>query len=255
MFNKLFLAYVKEEDFVAGVVSINLVNQTVTLKDENEELGDYKIEDVVLLQEIGMYNENVRIFDRDVFKLKDDSLVEIELVDEGEVILHALNEKLERIESSVPTKHIEETIKHVLASQAELIGSIFELEVEEDNRLDFNVKIVKDHDGQHFTYFYACNNKDKEEIDLIKVLYMGHQLLEEEDYERRTLSYDVFLDSLEAKTLTEVSPQELHNFVLGATYGQSTEVAEDDCEEEEVEEWEESCEEESCDDCEEERPW
>jgi hypothetical protein len=214
-FNKMALAYLPEQGIVAGVVSVNLIEQTVTLNTDEGEVGTFQLSQVEILPELVIIDESVRVFHKDVLITGNQELIMIEHVGNGEVVFHALNEELEIIESSESTPYAQEVVDEMSKGVGlDVVGNIHEIEVE-DNAFDFNVKVVKDFNGQHFTYFYALNNKVAQEIDLIAVSFIGDVDVEGQDHERRTISYDVFLDSLEARTLVEVTNQEFANFIVG----------------------------------------
>jgi hypothetical protein len=214
MFNKIFLAYVPKEDVIAGVVSVNLLEQTVELKTDEENLGNFPIKEVVLLQEVAVINEVERVFDHDVLSTGSGELLLVDLQDNGKVVIHKLNDNLEVIQSSSELDIQEKLDELEDGVGVEIVASFFDLEVEDDS-FDFNVKIVKDYNGEYFTYFYALNNKATKEIDLIAVSFVGDVEVEGQEHERRTISYEVFTDSLEARTLVEVSNQEFANFIVG----------------------------------------
>jgi hypothetical protein len=224
MFNKMVLAFVPEQDIIAGVVSVNLMNQTASLKTDEGDLGEFSLNDIILLQEVGLVNGVERVFDKDVLEVYN-GLVLVEVVERGEVVFHALDDKLEILESSEPTPHVQETLDEFDKDGISVVGSIFELEVEDDT-FDFNVKVVKDFNGTFFSYFYALNNKAEQQIDLIAVSFVGDVQVEGTEHERRTISHEVFLDSLEAKTLVEVSEQEFSNFIIGV-FGQEAPTLQD----------------------------
>lgn len=83
--------------------------------------------------------------------------------------------------------------------------------VEEDDIFDFNIKITRDINEN---YFYACNNKDSQEVDLIKVIFIGGLLLEEENYSRKTVSYFDFNEMLSKKELIEDSQSGLLEYAM-----------------------------------------
>lgn len=211
MFNqKNVIGFSKETGVLGAIGEISYLNGTVTLVDDNEELHVVSLDSVVFLEEVGTIGEVV-VFNRDVLGTIDGKRYEVELQSNGkDVILFLLDDKLNRLEEG---EIIEKSNLSVLEPYVTLLGSIFELELELPV-VDFNIKIVKDFNGQHFTYFYACNNKETGEIDLIKVVFIGATLLEE-DYARTTLTHEEFLDAVANGTLKEVSPQELMNYATG----------------------------------------
>jgi hypothetical protein len=238
MFNKKILGYVEKADTLLPVKAVDIIEQTVTLVDEDGETAVIPMSEVELLQELGEFQGRA-VFNRDVFQRKDDKLIEVELQDDGTVVFHVLNDKLERELSG--TKVDAQTTFDRIDRHATLIANIYELEVIEEEAYDFNfnIKVVKDYNGQFYTYYYACNNKQNEEIDLIKVVFVGHNLIEEEDYIRKTVSYEEFAELVHTQELEDVSQQELANYAYGVLAGVNN-VEEDDFEEDfEEEDWEE----------------
>jgi len=201
MFKKS-IGYVAEINLLGEVAGVDFRNGLYVLVDDNGEEHAVKIEDVEILEEAFVLH-GLSIFNKDVLGSIEGKLYQVELHGE-DVQLHLLDDNLEVVASGevfTPTEDVVKGFEQIF----DLQGNIYELIPELPQKPDFNIKIVKDFDGKHFTYFYACNNKETEEVDLIKVVFIGHQLLEEE-YTRITLSYDVFQDSIEAGTLKEVSP-------------------------------------------------
>lgn len=211
---KNVIGFAKEAGVLGAIGEISYLKGTATLVAENEELFVVQLDDVTFLEEVGSIGEAV-IFNRDVLGTVDGKLYEVELQANGtDIKLHLLDNKLNRVEEG---ETIDKSNLSVLEPYVELLGSIFELELELPV-VDFNIKIVKNFNGQFITYFYACNNKETGEIDLIKVVFVGASLLEE-DYTRKTLNHDEFLDAIENGTLKDVSPQELQNYATGVRYG------------------------------------
>lgn len=221
MLDKRYIGFIAEENVIADVVGVNFRDGVIVLQSADNEVYVVSQDAVELLKEAFVLHDKV-VFDKDVLGSIEGKLYQVELFADGEVRLHTLNERLES--ASVghkfnPSKEVCEQLEKVL----DIAGSIYELQEQVDERLDFNIAIVKDFDGEHYTYFYACNNLETNEIDLIKVVFVGHKLLKEESYERRTLSHEVYLDSLDAGTLKEVSPQELMSFATGTLYNNQEE--------------------------------
>jgi hypothetical protein len=226
MFKKA-IGYVKEEDFLGVVGAVDFISNTVTLVGDEESRVFDKDNVEVLYHAFTLPQEDhsVDVYDKDVLGAINGNLYQVELHKDGNVQLHNINEKLEVTSSGekfIPTSSIIVDLSKVM----ELQGSVYELEVEV--KPDFNVEIVKKNDGKHFAYYYACNNKEHEEIDLIKVLYFGSTLLKEENYERITVTYDDYLNSVEKGLLKSVTPSELQNYVTGVTYGVDTSANDND---------------------------
>lgn len=215
MFKKA-LGYVEKEGFVGGVAVVDFMNNKIILVDDEDNKKELAREDVELLFEAFQLH-GYSVFNKDILGAVNGKMYQVELHNDGEVTLHNVNEKFEVVASGEkfdPTGTIIASLEAVM----ELQGSVYDLIHAMPKNPEFNVKIVKHYDGTHFTYYYACNNKEVEQIDLIKVLYMGHRLLEEEDYERNTLSYEDYMKRIADGNLKEVTPQELNNFVTGASY-------------------------------------
>jgi hypothetical protein len=221
-FNQLEgFAFDNESKSLGAIAGVNFVKQTMEILTDEEEVVVAKLENVVFLEEIG-YIGNEGIINHDVVMSADGKLFEIELQEDGKhVQLHLLDKGLNRTE--LGDSILKEDLS-VLAPYVELVGNKFELEPEEDETLDFNIRIVRTHENGEFGYSYACNNIAKEEIDLIKVLFIGHKLLEEKAYERVTVSHEEYIALVESGKLKEVSPNELMNYVTGMTYNPSSEV-------------------------------
>lgn len=214
-FNSEAMGYSTSKDVLGLVTEVNFRNSTITLEDANAEFHVCEMSDVKVLDVVGYIGEEI-VYNHDVILTSDGKKYEVELQEDGlNVKLHLLDENLLRLESGEKFSAYNIAL---LLGRAEVIGSVFQLIIEEPKSIiDFNIKLVRDYENGVTTYFYACNNKKTCEIDLIKVVFLGHHLLHEEQYERRTLSYQVFLESLEAETLIEASPQELLKYITDTT--------------------------------------
>jgi hypothetical protein len=252
---KRAIGFVQESGFIGGITNFNFMTNEVTLVDDEAVETVHNVADVEVLFE-AFELHGITVFNKDVLGAINGKRYLVELHEDGKIQLHQLDDNLETVASGEKFD-ANGTVVSQLESVMDLQGNLYELLAELPQTPDFNVKIVKHYDGQHFTYYYACNNKEVEQIDLIKVLYLGHQLLEEEDYERNTISHEDYVSRIEDGNLVEVTPQELHNFVLGASYGRTQEVQvccdiEDEEDVELLEDvCEDTCEEEdgTCDDC------
>lgn len=77
---------------------------------------------------------------------------------------------------------------------------------------DFNIKIIKlTNKNGEVEYFYACNNKKENVIDLISVAFIGHQLVET-DYKRQTMNEESYLQLVSLGVISDVTPYELQRF-------------------------------------------
>jgi hypothetical protein len=216
MLNKIKgIGYSEKLNVLGNIGEISYLKNSVVLVDENGDLHEANLDEITFLEEIGELGEDV-IYDHDVLENSWGKKWEVELQeDKQKVTFYLLDNKLNRVEKG---KAIELEEFSSLSELVSLVGNLYELK-SDIPVVDFNINIVKDFNGDYYTYFYACNNKEKNQIDLIKVVFVGTYLLEEEDYSRRTLSHDVYLDSIDAGTLKEVSPQELQNYAMGVMDG------------------------------------
>lgn len=205
------LVWDEKSDSIGSILALDFGTQIASIEDSFGEVLLAHLEDLTFLELIGEINE-VSVYNHDVLKTVNGQLFEIELLgNKQNVTLFSLNEDLERTGTadSLHKDDIEEAYSYM-----SVLGSIYEVELEED-KLDFNIKIVRDtFDEDGIVYYYACNNKEEDEIDLIKVVFIGSQLLKEEDYERVTISYDDYLGALGDGELEEATPQMLMDFVL-----------------------------------------
>jgi hypothetical protein len=205
-----------ESGVIGAVAGVDFIKQTITILADDDTLITSKLTDVEFLVQLGEIG-GVGIIDGDVVITADDKMYEIVAIGESDVQLHLLDRKLKRVEAG---SVIERTGLSELAPYVTLVGNIRELEP--IPAVEFNVTIVRQMDNGEFKgYYYACNNADKEEVDLIKVVFIGHNLLKEEKYERITVTHDEYLELVEDGTLKEVNPQELMNYVTGLTYGKN----------------------------------
>lgn len=229
MFKKS-MGYVKEVELLGDVSKVDFRKSLIYLDNGVGDELEFASEDVEILEELFELNGSIA-FEKDVLSDDKGRLYRIELCDDGMLQLHLLDNKLEVSVSGTKFEINDDTLKS-LESNLEVIGHFYEILAELPKVPDFNIKIVRETESGETTYFYACNNKETEEIDLVKVIFIGHHILEEEDYTRTTLSYEVYQDSLDAGSLKEVNPQELVNYVTGLTYNADSDVKcgdEDDC--------------------------
>lgn len=213
MFKVDFAVYIPEVNVFGDVASIDFLTNSVSVKDAEGEIHTANIDKVERLDYLGKF-KGQNLFNRDVLETHDGKLFEIDLGEDGLIQLHLLDKRLNRVEAG---KKIDKLDIHKVAPHVNVIGNYFQL-IQEVETVDFNIKIVRVSEDAFYTYYYACNNKARGTIDLIKVIYMGSVLLPEEDYERIEMTYDTYLDFVEKGKITIASPRELQNYVTGATY-------------------------------------
>ncbi|UGO50845.1 hypothetical protein PQE68_gp237 [Bacillus phage vB_BanS_Sophrita] len=221
MFDNI-LIYSTEQNTIGNIVEISLLKKTYTIETEEENHITVTFEDAVPLQFIGEIDE-VPIYNGDVFTSKQGLDYEIEIQENGAVVFHELDKKYNRVKAGVPF-YAEDL--HEFEEHLDFFENIHVLKGNKP-KIDFKVQVVRQVINGEVEYAYACNNKLEEEIDLISVVFMGHQLLEEAtgDYTRVSLPYDGYLDSIERGLIKEVKPQELANYVTGLMYGRNPEIS------------------------------
>lgn len=210
------LAYDKVKKVFGAIAEVSFIKGTITLSDGEDELHECQIDNVIELKKVGVLNGQDVVYNHDVLGghgNNEGKLWEVELKEDNKMVLHLLDRKLNRVETG---EEFEVALFSDLSDTLTLIGSKYEIEVKA--LVDFNIRIVRQNVDGEITYFYACNNKDNEEIDLIKVIYMGSKLLEEESYQRVTISHEDYLARVEKGHLKEVGANELQNYVMGMTY-------------------------------------
>lgn len=211
------LAYSEDEKILGTVVEYSRIKETATLK-RGEDTYEVSANGLVVMEKIGKI-QGVDIFEYDVFQGVGSEVRYMLNLNEGKIVLSTINNRLE-VTQKVAQFGLSEFKNY--AHSLDLIGHYFELK-EELKTVDFNIQIVKmDED-----YYYAGNNKDAEEIDMIKVIYIGAVLFEEEDYSRFTITHEEYLDHVENKRYIEVEPSALAMHVANKIYSPIT--SEDNC--------------------------
>jgi hypothetical protein len=208
------VGYSEEHNIFGAIVGVDFIKGTVTLMEDNGETHVVDINDVEELKEIGVMN-GVYVYERDVLEHVNGNLYEVELTDFDKVVVHLLDSKLNRVKtgSAINKENFEAMGKH-----AKVVDSIFVLRKNLPT-VDFNIRIVRVNNKDGVQYFYVGNNKENETVDVIKVVYAGQHLLEEEEYHRFTISHEEYLALVKQGVYKEVQPMELANYILGLTNG------------------------------------
>src|SRR5690606_610016 len=115
---------------------------------------------------------------------------------DNEYSLYALQEDNKRGKLTYTfTKHefkeaMEKKQFHLYNNRYELMVDT-EDETEEESFTAFNIKVVRktDSDG-YLHYYYAGNDVERQMVDLIEVVFIGHHLMENDTYKRVELPYD-----------------------------------------------------------------
>lgn len=223
--NERVLAYSEENKKLGTIAMMNFEDSEVSLIDTDGELFTTSFEDLTELPLIGELN-GVTLFDRDVIQLGTEFYL-VKYMGEGKAQMQLLKKlkdaSLEIVEGVVgETFEVAETSLILSMTSLELrhLGNYEvlqnEIQEEKEKKQKFNIKIFKDVEGVFFdagTYFYAGNVNGV--VDLIKVVFMGHNLLEEEAYERDTVAIETLLFSINECDVKEVTPSELLKYVSG----------------------------------------
>jgi hypothetical protein len=219
--------YIKEEQGIGEVISVDFKEGKVSTICEEEHLHTYNFEDVVFIHEIGKLNDEESVFNYDIFKSKSGNLFELEDAGNGMLQFHLLNEKLER-QTSVDTYSVHKFFEILKNSETyELFDNRYELlaeQAEEEESaeasaeaavdMDFNIKVVRKEDAQGKThYYYAAKDTHRGQIDLIAVVFVGAQLLEEQ-YKRIEMPFEEYIELVKVGTLVEASPYELQGYAM-----------------------------------------
>jgi hypothetical protein len=189
-------------DFLEGEVHVIPVEEKAVILIE-------PLEDATFLPFIGTLDKE-KIYNGDVVGSVDGQRWEIEMKEDGEtLVLHFLDKSLNR------TTQGREFNKKELDELSHLVDYIGNIHVMRDKlpKVEFRVTTVREVENGEVTYFYAMNNVEKEEVDLIKASIFEQG--SEEPYNRITLSHAVFLDSIQAGTITEVKIEEYLNYLVG----------------------------------------
>lgn len=217
MYNQDSVYYADKIDVLGTIGKLDFLEDTMTLVDEDSNLHEVDMKDVIELRAIGQLKDGTHIYEHDVLYSEERNMYcEIELVDDDKAVLVKLND------SYVPTGHkgLPFEKENIASIGGVLIGNVFQLR-KELPKVNFNIAIYRKNLNGETTYYYVGNNKEEETVDLIKVIYIGSTLLEEESYKRVTLTYKQFSDMVLKGHLKKVDPQELSNYVAGKTYGES----------------------------------
>jgi hypothetical protein len=202
------LVFDKELNVIGEIKTIDLENEALILDIGEEEVLSY-MKNATFLEELGAIGDYT-VYSHDVVATKDGKLFEIVPSGAKDVQLRVINEKLEVIDNG---EILARTDLHTLANYVEFVGSIFELEPEEEDL--FNVVIVRDMTGGDFQgYMYACNLPEVGYVDLVNLLFAGHEILEEK-YVRKTVTIERFNEMIEKGELKIVELNEVLNYLTG----------------------------------------
>lgn len=253
MFNSETVVYAHDVKEFGKVVAIDFRTGKVTLDDGFDNEVETHINEITELVELGEL-DTFSVYDRDVVSDSNNNLYEL-VFKEGMIEIHALDKKLERtkVVDIIRLQDLRD-----LEGTLQLVDSVFTLK-NQLPQVNFKMVVVKEYDttAREIKYFYACNDEVNGQVDLLPVGFLAG--FEGEVYSRVTLSHEVFLDSIDAKTVEYVSENEFNLYVAGMQSFADDEAPlsfdkEDSDEQEEVEEgFADSLEDEveRCEDCDE----
>ena len=153
----------------------------------------------------GVTVERLRLFDERLKELDSNELGKGVIGDKLRIPMDIVDE-LKTLLESYNMNHIFNYVYNKESYEEKLLNLKKEKEESKKSELK-NIAIVKD--TNNGDVYYACNDKKNEAIDLIKVIFLGSELLEEEDYLRVTFGYDFYLEMLEFGDIVEITPTEL----------------------------------------------
>lgn len=223
-FKDAFL-YSKEFNQLGQIALVNFGDEEISAVCEDGELRTFKFEDVVVIHKLADLGEDESIFNYDIFESQIGTCYELVEAGFGDVHLYVLDAKLER-EGTVTTLRFDKFMELVNADTPtyELFANKYELLTEQEDGkaeepkkkvdVNFNIKIMSknDADGRKL-YYYAAKDKQRNQIDLIAVVFVGAALLNQE-YKRIELSLDEYVEMVNSGALTSVSPAELQNYAM-----------------------------------------
>jgi len=211
IFDKNVIGFATVEKQLGAIGEISFLDETITLVTADDTLVVEKMENVIYLEALGAFGQSV-IFEHDVLMAQSEQLYEISIEDREERIfqLHLLDSKLERVKSG---ETFQEDKFEALGEFLTLVGNKYELKEElPEFDLNFNVRVVREKSDEG-TYFYAFNNSEREEIDLIKVINVGSHILDGE-HVRITISHEDYIQYLESELFEEVDAKEIESLAM-----------------------------------------
>lgn len=201
------LAYVKEEEQLFQVESI-IFSGFIKVRRDDGGKNSFKFDEVEIYNGLTKIDGVGIIYEGDILEYVDKPHI-VGL--DGETIV------LTELDSNLRETRVKYSIKldNLPKSQIKIIGHISR----PSTVMNFNVKIVKIENSERETnYYYACNNKGIKSIDLIKVLFLGSSLIEEDKYTRITLEYDLYTKLVNEGKIVSVSRGELSEYVTRKIY-------------------------------------
>lgn len=215
MYNTDSVYYASKINVLGTIGKLDFLKDVITLVDDKKELHEVSLKDVQELKQVGVLYNGIHVYEHDVLhSTTTDKNYEIILLDNLTACLEQLDDDFNST-GRRGKSFGKESITSL--QEANLVGNVFQLR-KAVPKVDFNIEIYKDIVDGDYVYYYAGNNKDNKTVDLIKVIYMGSALLQEEEYERTTYTYKEFLELVKDGLIKKANPMELQNYVMGKTY-------------------------------------
>lgn len=211
---KRMAGYVSKNNFFGEVITIDFENNKIVLENEDKERHSFPLEDTEIMEE-AFEMHDVIVYDKDVIQdmnLGDKYLVKLH--DDGRVSLDKLNDNLKVVSKGDKLNEVTKEFIDKMEMETTLVGNIYQLRSELFKDLSFNFDVIKSFNGKHYVYYFALNDKNTKQIDLVDIAV----LLDNKDYRRITVTYDYFTEALSAGVFKKVSEDELDNYSLGLTY-------------------------------------
>jgi hypothetical protein len=215
------IGYVAEENLLGEIAMVDIRNgmYVIAESEESEEGIGFEFDKVEVLEQ-AFEIHGVAVYNKDILGHLNGKQYQVEIADEDMIRFHELNSKLEIVKSGHVIQLTEKVIDEI-ENTFDIQGNYYELINDIPKNPEFTMEVVKDFKNGHYTYYYALNNKSKEEIDLVTAVFvMGGNTFGE--YTRTTMSYDDYATLLEIGELVKVSNGEFMNYVTGASYDQTT---------------------------------
>lgn len=199
------LVYVKNNSEIANLCAIHSVylqaNKAVVI-DSHGESFTVNFDDMIILKRI-IEVDDAEFYENDIVKC--DGELYLISRDGKEIDFYHINEHFEKKSYSF-TINDEHFRYRYCDGKIKYVGNSFVLK---EKQQDFNIKVVKYNDEM----YYACNNKEINEVDLIKaVVVYAYGKLNDVEYKRVTLTHEQFVKLLSNNVIVEVTPNELYEY-------------------------------------------
>lgn len=216
------MVYVKDSELLGDLAMIDFVEQTLII-NVDEKAYEVHFDDAEILKDAFEFH-GINIFDKDILSHSSGDLFIVERVDKNKIRINSLDKDL-NVAVVGALLDVDSLLIDELEENFDLYSSYYALVAEKLKNPDFNVKVMKSTKIHgELRYYYALNNKELKHIDLINVMFLNETIVDNVEYTRTTVSYDVYKQWLLDGVIKDVSESELNNYVTGATYKADTNV-------------------------------